>query len=219
MNPPSALELEPLFSPVGELVINWSLLDSQFVKITAILYHSEMGKELEKQLPFEFGRRMRFLRKCASRFPELSNHVKDFKRMITYAKEMVVLRNALIHGAVSSFDESDQRYSFVKLDIGKSEDIHVANTVRMTLEDIQAHNSHLTRPRGFCVPNYRSPQQDSCCLGRNRQFLLPSRRKANQTFPTTTEFSPFLLRFLCDPQTSRAHAHARAEMDSPCKGL
>ena len=28
---------------------------------------------------------------------------------------------------------------FVKLDMDKPEDIHVANTVRMTLDDVQAH--------------------------------------------------------------------------------
>jgi hypothetical protein len=59
--------------------------------------------------------------------------------MLMTAKEMVIVRDAFVHGAVSNYDKTDQRYSFVKLDIDKPEDIHVANTVRMTLDDIQAH--------------------------------------------------------------------------------
>jgi hypothetical protein len=135
----SAARLEALFQPIGELIINWSLLDSQIVKMVAVLYHTETGRSLQSEIPREFSRRVRFLRKCASKMPELSGFSNDIRRMLTTAKEMVVVRDAFVHGAVSNYDEIDQRYSFVKLDIDKHEDIHVANTVRMTLDDIQAH--------------------------------------------------------------------------------
>jgi hypothetical protein len=137
--PLSAERLEALFRPIGELIINWSLLDSQIVKMVAILYHTETGRSLAPDIPREFSRRVRFLRKCVSKSPELSNFVNDMRRMLATAKEMVVVRDAFVHGAVSHYDETDQRYSFVKLDIDKTEDIHVANIIRMTLDDIEAH--------------------------------------------------------------------------------
>ena len=135
----SAARLEALFRPIGELIINWSLLDSQIVKMVAILYHTETGRSLQSEIPREFSRRVSFLRKCASKIAELSNFAEDIRRMLTTAKEMVIVRDAFVHGAVSNYDKTDQRYLFVKLDMDKPEDIHVANTVRMTLDDVQAH--------------------------------------------------------------------------------
>jgi hypothetical protein len=135
----TAAQLEPLYRPIGELIVNWSVLDSQFIKMIAILYQTDQGKALQKQLPREFSRRLRFLRKCATKFPALSRHADDLRRALTVAKEVAIVRDALVHGAISNFDETDQRYSFVKLDVDKSGDIHMANTVRMTRDDINAH--------------------------------------------------------------------------------
>jgi hypothetical protein len=135
----TASRIKPLFRPVGELIINWSVLDSQLIKIVAILYRTDIGKRLESELPREFSRRLRFLRKCVSKTPELAKFAEDIKRMLSTAKQMVVVRDALVHGAISKYDKADGRYHFVKLDIDKEDDIHIANTVRMTLDDIQAH--------------------------------------------------------------------------------
>ena len=69
----SALQLEQLYYPAGELIINWSVLDYQLVIIVAVLYQNNIGRSLVGQLPREFSRRVRFLRKCISRFPQLQH--------------------------------------------------------------------------------------------------------------------------------------------------
>jgi hypothetical protein len=135
--PVSALQLEALFCPVGELIINWSLLDSQIVKIVAIIYHAAEGKQQEAQMPFEFKRRVKFLRRCVSRIPALSVFVNDINKLITTATELTIVRDAIIHGAISAYDEKDRSYSFVKLDIDRADNLHIANTVKMTLADIE----------------------------------------------------------------------------------
>jgi hypothetical protein len=47
----SALELEQLYYPAGELIINWSVFDYQLVLIVAALYQNDIGKSIEAQLP------------------------------------------------------------------------------------------------------------------------------------------------------------------------
>jgi hypothetical protein len=133
----SALQLEQLYYPAGELIINWSVLDYQLVLIVAALYQNDRGKSLEDQLPREFGRRVRFLRKCISRFPQLQPFATDMRNMLTAAKELVIVRDTLVHGAVSGYDERDKYYSFKRPDIDKNDDMHQINTIRMTLDDIR----------------------------------------------------------------------------------
>jgi hypothetical protein len=141
MKDPKQLHLEALFYPVGELIINWSLFDYQLVVMVAVLYSTEIGKSLEKQLPREFGRRIRFLRKCISRVPELQPYATNFKNMLTSAKAMVVVRDTLVHGVLQGYNSKDQLYSFQRPEIDKSDDIHVIDTVKMTLETIKGHAS------------------------------------------------------------------------------
>jgi len=135
----TALHLDKLYYPVGELIINWSVFDHQLVLIVAILYQNDTGRSLERQLPREFSRRIRFLRKCITRFPQLSQYADGMRNMLDAAKEVSIVRDALVHGAVSSYDKKDQCYSLKKLDIAKTDDMHEAKTIRMTLEDVQEY--------------------------------------------------------------------------------
>ena len=105
----SALQLEQLYYPAGELIINWSVLDYQLVLIVAALYQNDIGKSLEDRLPREFSRRVRFLGKCISRFPQLQPFAGDMRNMLAAAKELAVVRDTLVHGAVSNYDERDTR--------------------------------------------------------------------------------------------------------------
>ena len=136
--PITAALLEPLYPAVGEFIVNWSIFNSQIVKIVAAIYHAAGGKHhADKKMPFEFGRRARFLRKCIKQIDALAPFAEDIEKILTEAKELQVLRDAIIHGAVSTYDSETERYSFVKLDIDQSDDMHVANSINTGLADIR----------------------------------------------------------------------------------
>jgi hypothetical protein len=128
----------PLFMAVGELMINWALLDSMLVKLVAVIYQSAKVEHGEPKVPFEFRRRMRFLRRCvSSSVPALAPFAAQITSLIDEARTLSAIRDVIVHGSLQGYEESEQTYVFVKLDI--EGDIHVANTVRLPLATLQGH--------------------------------------------------------------------------------
>lgn len=134
---PTEPEIAALYQPVGELVLNWSVWDSMIVKIVALVFQSTGGKHQEPKIPFEFKRRIKFLRRCVNRIDALKPFAPEMAAILTNAKILSKIRDSIVHGALSKFDPETGRYEFVKLDILKNENIHEGNTLLITIENMR----------------------------------------------------------------------------------
>lgn len=132
----TAETLAPLCPLAGELIINWSLMDSIIVKMVAAIYHAAGGKHEHPTMPFEFSRRVKFLRRCVKKIPALAPFASEMNEITRIAKVLLPIRDFIIHGAISAYDPDRQVYTFEKLDIDYSDNMHEANRLHVRLTDL-----------------------------------------------------------------------------------
>ncbi len=129
--------LPPLYTAVGELVVNWAITDSALNSIIAIIYQSAGGKHVDQKIPVAFKRRVRFLRLCFNSVDALEPYADEGRNILQKAANLTFIRNAVIHGAVSDYEPETEQYTFTKLDVVNNDTIHQANTVSTTLSDLR----------------------------------------------------------------------------------
>lgn len=145
--------LPPLYTAVGELVINWAILESSIVKIIATIYHGAGGKHVDAKIPVAFKRQVKFLRLCSKRVGSLAPYASEIQGLLAAAAKLVIIRTAVVHGALSAYDPARLRYSFTKLDVVDGDTIHEVNTITTTLNDLRGaviESQSLTR-RAFAL--------------------------------------------------------------------
>lgn len=129
--------LPPLYSAVGELVVNWAFAEQALVGIIAVIYQAAGGKHEDAVIPVAFGRRRKFLRRCFARIPALAPFAAEGQQILVEAKALEAIRNAIIHGALSGYDATTGGYTFTKLDTDDRERIHIANSLTTTPADLR----------------------------------------------------------------------------------
>ena len=127
----------PLYTAVGELVINWGLAESAITHILAVVFQGAGGKHLETKLPGAFKRRMRFLRLCFKRIIELKTHQPEMDAIIDMAKQLVPMRNDVTHGSLANFHPENGEYTFVLLETNDSDNFHYVHTVQVSIKNLR----------------------------------------------------------------------------------
>jgi hypothetical protein len=126
----------PLYTAVGNLVVNWAIAESALNHIIAIIYQKAGGKHVTHKIPVAFKRRVKFLRLCFNRVDALKPYADEGRDILRKAAKLTFIRNAVIHGAVSNYEPATQQYTFTKLDVVDNDTIHQVNSVTTTLSDL-----------------------------------------------------------------------------------
>lgn len=128
MRQPSVPEdvMPSLFANVGMIVMSWSFIENSLDAWTAIAFHDCNGVSIERELPRQFDRKVRFLRKCFNRLPELAPWKDECLRFLGRAKELAEIRHYMVHGTLSDFDEkNDESFTFQKIDLDENKTQHL----------------------------------------------------------------------------------------------
>jgi hypothetical protein len=128
----------PLYLAVGELVINWGLAEGAIVNIIAVVYQGAGTKHLVPVIPVNFKGRIGFLRRAFNSVAALAPYADEMRAIRTKAKELVLVRNHVVHGALGAFDEGTGIYTFHVIDTDDDENIHVAREAKYTILDLEA---------------------------------------------------------------------------------
>lgn len=125
-----------LYAVTGELVIHWGQLEASMQATIAMVYHDFGGKEVEPKLPVPFLRRMKFLKECFNKRPELAQFAEDARAIRGKAKELSFVREYLSHGYLSLFDPETGIYTFRRLDPDEDDSIHVESIFKATVQEL-----------------------------------------------------------------------------------
>jgi len=110
-------ELNPLFSAVGAIVVQWGQAEQTLDMIVAMIYHSYGGKAVGKRIPQPLNQKLKFVRKCAETINELRSHRQHIEKLAFDFEQLSSRRHELVHGAVASFNDSEGTFKFVKFDL------------------------------------------------------------------------------------------------------
>lgn len=126
-DPKALVEIMPsLCGGLGMVVLNWSFVENNLDHWTAIAYADFGGSSIEAELPRQFGRKVKFLRKCFRRIPELSTFQDECTTYIDRAEAISTTRHYLVHGVLKGFDpENYESFTFAKIDVSEDKNDHV----------------------------------------------------------------------------------------------
>jgi len=109
-------KLDRLCAPVGSLILAWSLIDVSVTRITVLIFSIARSRQPESRAPIMFKHRLKVIDrnfKTNTEFSAYANEWPDWRRQITHLQK---LRDAIIHGYVSEYEEDGDAYIFHKLD-------------------------------------------------------------------------------------------------------
>jgi hypothetical protein len=125
-----------LFPSVGSLVICWSLLEQSVESWVALIYHAPGGNVGYKKIPFMLNAKLTFLRERFTDLAALQSFSQEGLRLLNEVERLSKIRDILVHGAISDFDEATGRLKFVRLGIDKADNMHQAKDDHLTLHEI-----------------------------------------------------------------------------------
>lgn len=140
--------IKALYGPVGEVVLNWGLVEAAIVNLLAIVYQSAGGKHLGEKLPVAFKRRSKFLRLCSRTIAELKPFEADIVTTMDRATHLAQVRNTVIHGAISAFDRETTTYTLWMVDTNDAENIHYLKRVNVTPPALRQASVEMIRLTG-----------------------------------------------------------------------
>jgi hypothetical protein len=107
---------QPLATAVGEMVIQWGMLEAAVNRLIALIYGETGGKRGARLIPYSFAPKLRFLRHSFAQIAALKTYQNRSARLINRAMELSHARNAIVHGSVSGFNPKTVRVRFMRLE-------------------------------------------------------------------------------------------------------
>ncbi|MDH5573200.1 MAG: hypothetical protein OEY89_15670 [Gammaproteobacteria bacterium] len=110
-------DLDTLYRAVGFIVVQWGQAEQTLDMIVAIIFQDFGGNKIEKQIPIMLKQKIKYLRKCFNKIPDISDCKTTGNELLDQFKKLSEKRNEIIHGAVSTTTSNNGAYSFAKIDI------------------------------------------------------------------------------------------------------
>lgn len=109
-----------LFSCVGMIVVNWTFIENALDGWASVAFHDYPALRVEADLPRQFSRKVRFLRKSFRKIPGLAPFKDEAIRLLDRAKELQPIRDHMAHSTLSDYDPENGKFTFSN--IGLSDD-------------------------------------------------------------------------------------------------
>ena len=68
---------QAIFTTVGQLAVNWALMEFSLDALVSVIFHDFEGRKVEPELPRELSRKVRFVRSFLATSPEVVHTIKD----------------------------------------------------------------------------------------------------------------------------------------------
>jgi hypothetical protein len=119
---------EEFFGAIGRLTISWAHIETGIDFIVAVVYHDLGGDEIEEK-PWSLARKLKFLRKCFSKFPALEPLREVGFPLFTEIADALEMRQNIIHGFVLDHPEGSGEATMVRLLRGGAPNAHIKFSV------------------------------------------------------------------------------------------
>src|SRR5947207_15346437 len=119
---------EEFFAAIGRLAISWSHIDTGLDFMIAVIYHNLGGHEIEEK-PWSLSRKLKFLRKCFSRFESLARLKEICYPLLDEIAAASDMRQKIIHGFIISHQEGTGEATMIQLLRGGAPNEHIQFTV------------------------------------------------------------------------------------------
>lgn len=121
------------------IVVQWVFVETALDYWCAIAFQDCGGDAIEAELPRQFKRKVRFLRKAFRQLPQLDRFQGEALPFIEAAVRISNIRHYVTHGALSGFDHADdETFIFNKMDVGEDKVSHIIGTLRIKGADLLA---------------------------------------------------------------------------------
>jgi hypothetical protein len=122
-----------LYSAVGNVIVNWSLIEHTIDLFMRLVFHKLGGNALIKEIPKTiFKRKTDFLIKSFDTLPQLAEYKTNGLSSMLDIDKYIEDRHRIVHGVVIHFAEDVLHYTKIKYEKGKEDfDIY-----RYTLTDL-----------------------------------------------------------------------------------
>lgn len=109
-----------LYLSVGAIVVHWGFIDNLLSQTVQLVYESvghDLGDKLPEKPPYEFGRRVKFLKLAARKSLTLKPNQAEIIKAMHSLGLVVGRRHLITHGAISALHEAGAGFEFTKLDL------------------------------------------------------------------------------------------------------
>jgi hypothetical protein len=109
-------DFQSLCTVIGFVVVNWALAEQSLDFTVQVIYEECAGKDLEKDLPRSFQRKVKFLRKAFQSRAALQVYAEDGNKLLDRMVSLAGQRHDLVHGVVVSTEAVNGSFPIDKLD-------------------------------------------------------------------------------------------------------
>lgn len=128
--------VEPLYTAVGQLVVNWALMEQALESWVAVIYHQAGGKLVTPKLSKRLGDKISLLRRWLVEIDQLAPFSPEGVTLLDRIEALGKTRNHIVHGAISEFEPSSLTLTFIKIDTDKCRSMQRANSLRITAAEL-----------------------------------------------------------------------------------
>jgi hypothetical protein len=128
--------VEPLCAAVGHVVVNWALVEIGIDQWIAAIYRAGGDKRPDWRAPATLDRKIKFLRRCFSRFAGRSPLADEALALLDRAESLRITRHILVHGVLADYTPASGAFSFVKMDLNEWTTMEIADRLDTTVTRI-----------------------------------------------------------------------------------
>lgn len=114
--PASYISQNNLCKQIGQITVNWSIVDQELDLWGYIFFEQLGGKNIRKVLPKGIGNRADYLKECFRKFPVLAPLCDEATALVIRATNVSKSRDDLVHGVVRKINLDDDNYKLHKFD-------------------------------------------------------------------------------------------------------
>lgn len=109
-------DMQALRTAIGYFVITWGQIESMITASLDIIYKYAPSQKPEKSIPPGLGRKIKLLKKCLKKMPELQTAQAHGEALIDKIDPLKNQREVVIHGALRDTVPTNGVFYFSKLD-------------------------------------------------------------------------------------------------------
>ncbi|SFI39654.1 hypothetical protein [Nitrosomonas sp. Nm34] len=106
-----------LYNIVGFIVVQWGFAEQSLDLMVANIFHYFDGHVLLKNRPINLGSKLKFLKECFNKIPELTEFRKESEELFLRFENAGIKRNDIVHGAILDITKKDGAFMFLKIDV------------------------------------------------------------------------------------------------------
>jgi hypothetical protein len=111
---------EPLATAVGYLILAWGSAENTLGMMITVIYHDLGGKHVEREIPQNFSRKTKFLRRCFNNVAPLKPYAGEALLLLGEATRIEKIRTDIVHGYCADFVPATGKIAFMRLDSEKT---------------------------------------------------------------------------------------------------